>query len=153
MKEAYIADTTPPWFLTELTDFANKPQTDAEKKDTQKQLLEHQEAMRNVKKLHDAGFLIATGTDAPYPGVFQGEALHHELELLVTAGWKPLEAIRASTYDAARLMKADNEWGSVQAGRRATLLVVAGEPGRADQRHAQDRNLGDGRKNCEPRHA
>ena len=128
LKDSYIADTTPPWFLTELTDFANKPQTDAEKKSTQQNLLEFQEAMRNVKKLHDAGFLIATGTDAPYPGVFQGEALHHELELLVEAGWKPLEAIRASTYDAARLMKAEKEWGSVQAGRRATLLLVAGNP-------------------------
>ena len=128
LKDSYIADTTPPWFLTELTDFANKPQTDAEKKGTQQNLQEFQEAMRNVKKLHDAGFLIATGTDAPYPGVFQGEAVHHELELLVEAGWKPLEAIRASTYDAARLMKAEKEWGSVQAGRRATLLLVAGNP-------------------------
>jgi imidazolonepropionase-like amidohydrolase len=128
LKDSYIADTTPPWFLTELTDFANKPQTDAEKKATQQSLLEFQEAMRNVKKLHDAGFLIATGTDAPYPGVFQGEGLHHELELLVEAGWKPLEAIRASTYDAAKLMKAESEWGSVQAGRLATLLLVAGNP-------------------------
>jgi len=84
--------------------------------------------MRNVKKLHDAGFLIATGTDAPYPGVFQGEGLHHELELLVDAGWTPLEAIRASTYDGAKLMKAEDEWGTVQAGRRATLLIVAGNP-------------------------
>src|SRR5437879_10292307 len=47
---------------------------------------------------------------------------------MVEAGWKPLEAIRASTYDAARLMKAENEWGSLQAGRRATLLIIAGNP-------------------------
>jgi imidazolonepropionase-like amidohydrolase len=60
--------------------------------------------------------------------VFQGEGLHHELELMVEAGWKPLEAIRASTYDAARLMKSENEWGSLQAGRRATLLIIAGNP-------------------------
>lgn len=44
------------------------------------------------------------------------------------AGWTPLEAIRASTYDAARLMKGENEWGTVQAGRRATLLIVGGNP-------------------------
>jgi imidazolonepropionase-like amidohydrolase len=128
LKEPYIADTTPPWFLTELEDFAKKPQADAEKKETEDNVAAHQEAMRNVKKLHDAGFLIATGTDAPYPGVFQGEGLHHELELLVDSGWTPLEAIRASTYDAARLMKGENEWGSVQAGRRATLLIVNGNP-------------------------
>src|ERR1700730_3218596 len=128
LKEPYIADTTPPWFLTELAEFAHKPQTDAEKKETEQNFMAHQEAMRNVKKLHDAGVLIVTGTDAPYPGVFQGEGLHHELELMVEAGWKPLEAIRASTYDAARLMKAEGEWGSVQAGRRATVLIVAGNP-------------------------
>jgi imidazolonepropionase-like amidohydrolase len=128
VKESYIADTMPPWFLTELTEFAQKPQTDVEKKETEQNLAAHQEAMRNVKKLHDAGFLIATGTDAPYPGVFQGEGLHHELELLVDSGWTPLEAIRASTFDAARLMKGENEWGSLQAGRRATLLIVAGNP-------------------------
>jgi imidazolonepropionase-like amidohydrolase len=128
VKQPYVADTMPPWFLTELTEYAGKPQTEAEKKETEESLKAHQEAMRNVKKLHDAGFLIATGTDAPYPGVFQGEGLHHELELLVDAGWTPLEAIRASTYDAAKLMKGENEWGTVQAGRRATLLIVAGNP-------------------------
>lgn len=128
LKEPYIADTTPPWFLTELAAFATKPQTDEEKKSTAADVVAHDEAMRNVKKLHDAGFLIATGTDAPYPGVFQGEGLHHELELMVQAGLTPLEAIRASTYDAARLMKAENEWGSVQAGNRATLLIINGNP-------------------------
>ncbi len=126
VKQPYVADTMPPWFLTELTEYAGKPQTEAEKKETEESLKAHQEAMRNVKKLHDAGFLIATGTDAPYPGVFQGEGLHHELELLVDAGWTPLEAIRASTYDAAKLMKGENEWGTVQAGKRAKLLIVAG---------------------------
>lgn len=128
LKEPYIADTMPPWFLTELAEFAQKPPTDAEKKETEQNLAAHQEAMRNVKKLHDAGFLIATGTDAPYPGVFQGEGLHHELELLVDSGWTPLEAIRASTFDAARLMRGENEWGSLQPGRRATLLIVDGNP-------------------------
>src|SRR5207245_10892070 len=99
LKEPYIADTTPPWFLTELREFANKPQTEPEKKETQESIVAHQEAMRNVKKLHDAGFLIATGTDAPYPGVFQGEGLPHELELMVEAGGKEVEAIGESTYD------------------------------------------------------
>ena len=128
LKEPYIADTTPPWFLTELAAYAAKPQTDEEKKVTEQNLVEHTEAMKNVKKLHDAGLLIVTGTDAPYPGVFQGEGLHHELELMVEAGLTPLEAIRASTYDAARLMNAEQEWGSLQAGRRAMLLIVAGNP-------------------------
>jgi imidazolonepropionase-like amidohydrolase len=81
-----------------------------------------------VKKLFDAGVLLATGTDAPYPGDFQGEGLHRELELLVDAGLTPLQAIRAATYDAARIMKAESEWGSLAPGRRANVLIVAGRP-------------------------
>jgi imidazolonepropionase-like amidohydrolase len=83
---------------------------------------------KNVKKLKDAGVLLAAGTDAPYPGVFQGEALHHELDLLVEAGMTPLEAIRIATYNAAKIMKAEEEWGSLQAGRNADVLIVAGNP-------------------------
>ena len=78
--------------------------------------------------MFDAGVLIAAGTDAPYPGVFQGEAIHHELELLVAAGMTPLEAIRLATSNAARIMRAEEEWGSLQSGRAANVLIVAGNP-------------------------
>jgi len=57
-----------------------------------------------------------------------GEALHHELELLVEAGMTPLEAIRTATFNAARIMHAEQEWGSLQAGRRANAVIVAGNP-------------------------
>jgi imidazolonepropionase-like amidohydrolase len=128
LREPLIADTTPPWVLTELTDFITKPQTDAEKKETANARVEFEESKRNVKKLLDAGVLLAAGTDAPFPGGFQGEGIHHELELLVESGFTPLQAIRASTYKAALIMKAESEWGSLQPGRRANLLIVAGRP-------------------------
>jgi hypothetical protein len=128
LKEPYILDTTPPWFLTELAAYAAKPQSADEQKETQQNVAAHTEALKNIRKLHEAGLLIVAGTDAPYPGVFQGEGLHHELELMVQSGLTPLEAIRTATFDAARLMKAEQEWGSVGAGRRATLLIVAGNP-------------------------
>ena len=72
--------------------------------------------------------LVAAGTDAPYPGVFQGEALHREMELLVAAGLTPLQAIRLATFNAARIMNAEEEWGSLQAGRAANVVIVAGNP-------------------------
>jgi imidazolonepropionase-like amidohydrolase len=50
------------------------------------------------------------------------------LELLVAVGMTPIEAIRTATYNAARIMKAEGEWGSLQAGRRANLIIVAGNP-------------------------
>jgi Amidohydrolase family len=38
------------------------------------------------------------------------------------------EPIRAATYDAARVMRAEREWGSLEPGKRADVLVVAGRP-------------------------
>jgi imidazolonepropionase-like amidohydrolase len=128
LDDPLIADTTPPWFLSELRDFINKPQTDDDKKATAAAVTEFEESKRNVKKFFDAHIPLASGTDAPYPGVFQGEGIHHELELLVEAGLTPLQALRMATYDAARIMKAENDWGSLVAGRRANVLIVAGHP-------------------------
>ncbi len=128
LDEPLIAETTPPWFLTELRAEATRTLSEAEKKDTQKSATGFEEMKRNVKKLVDAGVLVAAGTDAPYPGVFQGEAIHHELELLVEAGMTPLQAIRTTTYNAAQIMRAEQEWGSLQSGRVANLVIVAGNP-------------------------
>ncbi len=40
----------------------------------------------------------------------------------------PLEAIRLATSNAARIMRAEGEWGSLQAGRQANVVIVAGNP-------------------------
>jgi len=128
LKEPLIADTTPPWVLEELSTEARRKLNDKELRDTEQAAAGFDEMKRNVKKLLDKRVLLAAGTDAPYPGVFQGEALHHELELLVAAGMTPLEAIRTATSNAARIMKAENDWGSLEAGRRANVLIVAGNP-------------------------
>src|SRR5713226_5356894 len=128
LDEPLIAEPTPPWFLTELRAEATRTLSEAEKKDAEKSAAGFEDMKRNVKKLVDAGVLVAAGTDAPYPGVFQGEAIHHELELLVEAGMTPLQAIRTATYNAAQIMRAEQEWGSLQPGRVANLVIVAGNP-------------------------
>ena len=53
------------------------------------------QGMRNYKALHDAGIKLAFGTDsgANPPTRVPGFAEHHELELMVQAGIKPMEAI------------------------------------------------------------
>ena len=128
LDEPLIRETTPPWFLGELRAFTQLPLKDGEQKEITAAAAGFDEMMKNVKKLRDAGVLLAAGTDAPYPGVFQGEAIHHELELLVASGFTPLEAIRLATYNAALIMKAQDEWGSLQAGRTANVIIVAGNP-------------------------
>src|ERR1700751_6376684 len=59
----------------------------------------------------------------------QGEGLHHELELLVEAGFTPLAALSIATQNAARFIGA-NDWGTIQAGKLATLIIVDGRPDR-----------------------
>jgi len=71
---------------------------------------------------------LTAGTDAPYPGDFQGEGIHHELELLVEAGLTPLQVISVATGNAARLVGAEAEWGTLEVGKLANLIVVEGRP-------------------------
>jgi len=128
LNDPLIADTTAPWFIDELkAEVARTPtETDTKSRDASRRRLAEEKV--NLKKLHDAGVLVAAGTDAPNPGVFQGEGIHRELELSVESGLTPLEAIRAATYDAARVMHAEGEWGSLEPGRRADVLVITGQP-------------------------
>jgi imidazolonepropionase-like amidohydrolase len=74
--------------------------------------------------LHRAGVPIVAGTDVGVPG----HTLHRELELYVKAGMTPLEAIQTATITPARVMKLDNEVGTIAAGRRADLIVLDANP-------------------------
>jgi imidazolonepropionase-like amidohydrolase len=123
-----IANTMPPWLLQELTEEATRTLDTAEKVRVARSSEALETAKRNAKRLFDAGIMLVAGTDAPYPGVFLGEGIHRELELLVDAGLTPLQAITAATKNAATLMNFGNEWGTLEPGKRADILVVSGNP-------------------------
>ncbi len=131
-----IANTTPPAFLAALREHATQDLTDEDKKVAAASGVKLDIATKNVQRLHRAGILLVAGTDAPYPGVAQGEGIHRELELLVEAGLSPLEAITTATRNAALLIGAD-DWGTITAGKVADLIVVEGRPDR-DIRRTRD---------------
>jgi imidazolonepropionase-like amidohydrolase len=69
------------------------------------------------------------GTDAMgYPLVTPGSSLHRELQLLVEAGLRPYDALRAATVTPAAFLGRTTEFGTIAAGRRADLLLVEGNP-------------------------
>lgn len=69
-----------------------------------------------------AGVKIAYGTDL-------GEGDHtQEFGLLIAGGMTPMAAIQAATRNAADLLGASDDVGSVQAGRFADLVAVDGDP-------------------------
>ena len=74
--------------------------------------------------LHRAGVPIVAGTDVGVPG----HTLYRELELYVKAGMTPLEAIQAATIVPARVMRLDQEVGSIEAGKRADVIVLDANP-------------------------
>ncbi|HUF06667.1 MAG TPA: amidohydrolase family protein [Candidatus Binatia bacterium] len=76
-------------------------------------------------KAVEAGVKVAMGTDS---GVTtHGENLR-ELELMVEGGMSPIDALVATTRSAAELMGLEDELGTLEAGKRADLVVVEGDP-------------------------
>jgi imidazolonepropionase-like amidohydrolase len=73
------------------------------------------------------GIQIAMGTDAGTPFNFHGENAQ-ELERMVAFGMTPMEAIVASTSAAARLIGIHDSVGTIEKGKQADLLLIAGNP-------------------------
>jgi imidazolonepropionase-like amidohydrolase len=79
-----------------------------------------------------AGGLLTVGTDPTGGGgLVPGFSNQRALELLVEAGFTPLEAIRIGTLNGARFLKRESEIGSIAVGKQADLVVIAGDPSRA----------------------
>jgi imidazolonepropionase-like amidohydrolase len=80
---------------------------------------------RSFRKALAAGVKVAFGSGVgPFPHGTQTK----EFEYMVKFGMTPLQAIRAATSEAAQLMGWQDRVGSVQAGKFADLVAVAGDP-------------------------
>ena len=88
--------------------------------------LEH--AFAAVQKLRAARVPILAGTDASNPGTAHGVSIHREMELLVEAGLKPVEALAAATSAPAQAFGLTDR-GRIARGLRADLVLVQGHPG------------------------
>ena len=85
-------------------------------------------AKQNLAAAFHAGVILVTGTDAGNPMVVHGPSVHRELQLWVEAGIPPAAALQAATYNAARLLRADQRIGLIRKGYDASLLLVDGNP-------------------------
>lgn len=77
-----------------------------------------------VKALFDAGVPIVAGTDGALPGY----SVLRSIEMYVEAGLTPMQAIQAATRVPAEAMGLAADAGTVEAGKRADLVVLNGNP-------------------------
>ncbi len=82
----------------------------------------------NLRAVHGAGVPVAMGTDAGNPLTLHGPSVYPEMEAMAAAGLSPMEVIVASTRNGAIAMRRLDEFGTVEAGKVADLLVVSADP-------------------------
>jgi hypothetical protein len=86
-------------------------------------------AMRLERKFVEAGGLLLAGPDPTgNGGVLPGFGDQREIELLVEAGFSPVEAIRIATLNGAIYEGKQASIGSIEAGKNADLVVIKGDP-------------------------
>jgi imidazolonepropionase-like amidohydrolase len=91
-----------------------------------------EDSFKNVMDLHKAGVDILVGTDVSFPiphlgGLAHGVSVHHELQLLVKAGFMPIEALRSATSIPAKRFSLHDR-GIIAEGFRADFILVNGNP-------------------------
>jgi imidazolonepropionase-like amidohydrolase len=97
---------------------ANSPQADMVRK-----------SMDFERAFVAAGGLLLAGLDPTgNGGVVAGFGDLREVELLVEAGFTPLEAIKIATFNGARFLGEDARIGSIAIGKQADLMIVKGNP-------------------------
>jgi enamidase len=78
-----------------------------------------------------AGGLLVAGTDPTGSGgVIPGFSNQRQIELMVEAGFTPLEAIQIATLNGAKYLGREQMIGAIAGGKQADLVVVRGDPSR-----------------------
>jgi imidazolonepropionase-like amidohydrolase len=85
--------------------------------------------MRFERAFVAAGGLLLAGLDPTgYGGVVPGFGDQREIELLVEAGFRPVEALQIATQNGARFLHLEDRIGTIAPGKEADLVVVEGDP-------------------------
>lgn len=81
-----------------------------------------------MKAFEKAGVKMIVGTDYPNPYCYPGFSLHDEMQLMVKAGMTNATTLRSATYNPALFMGKEDEFGTVEVGKKANLVLLEGNP-------------------------
>jgi hypothetical protein len=86
-------------------------------------------AMEFERAFVQAGGLLIAGLDPTgNGGIVAGFGDLRQIELLVEAGFTPVEAVKIATLNGAKFLGEDSRIGSIAAGKQADLMIVKGNP-------------------------
>ena len=85
-------------------------------------------AMRNLKRVHDAGVRIAAGTDAGNIGTQHASSLYHELITMVDSGLSARDVLKTATQGGAALKNRSADLGTIAVGKIADLAILERDP-------------------------
>ncbi len=78
--------------------------------------------------MYDAEATIVTGTDSGNPLTLHGPSIYSEMEAMQDAGVPAADVIVMSTRNGARAMGRLDDFGTLESGKIADLLVLGGDP-------------------------
>ncbi|MEQ8523884.1 amidohydrolase family protein [Gracilimonas sp.] len=84
--------------------------------------------LTNLKKVYEAGIPIVVGTDAGNPGTLHGVSIFDELEAMQSAGIPAKDLIVMATRNGAESMRRDNDFGTLESGKFANLILLEKNP-------------------------
>ncbi|WP_291101339.1 MULTISPECIES: amidohydrolase family protein [unclassified Flavobacterium] len=82
----------------------------------------------NFKLLHNRNVTIVLGTDSLLPGTYAGSTFLQEIDVLKEYGMTNFEILTGSTYLSSKLFLQNPDFGSVEVGKKANLLLINGNP-------------------------
>ncbi|GAB5555185.1 MAG: amidohydrolase family protein [Saprospiraceae bacterium] len=99
---------------------------DQVKQNPEKWEKDFQNAMQMVKSVHDQGGWVVAGTDSPI--IPYGFSLHLEVQAYAAAGIDPFSVLQTATINAAKVLQAEEDLGSVEVGKLADLIILNADP-------------------------
>jgi imidazolonepropionase-like amidohydrolase len=82
----------------------------------------------NLRRVHAAGGAIVVATDAGNPLTLHGPSIHDEMETMQAAGLPARDIIVMATRNGARAMRRERDFGTLETGKLADLLVLGEDP-------------------------
>jgi len=81
-----------------------------------------------LKRLHDRGVPIVSGTDSGNPNLYPGFSLHEEFLLMQEAGLSPYQVLYTTTVNPAKMLGIADRLGTIEVGKDADMVLLERNP-------------------------